>query len=167
MLGQTLDGHDLDLLRIGARGCLTGLSAAASYSGLHAALTAVLQHAGGGGLPQRCMHVLCLRTCPPDGQNDEHVCVAACHGRQWAACYAGEPGEGKRKVWVIHRQHPGESMAEWFCEGMLHRLLDRHDPVSRKVLEKAVFYVVRDFYFDSLCMNMTTPHTAQLLGLLR
>ena len=37
-------------------------------------------------------------------------------------------------MWVIARQHPGESMAEWFTEGMLHRLLDRHDPVSRKVL---------------------------------
>ena len=45
-------------------------------------------------------------------------------------------------MWVIARQHPGESMAEWFTEGMLHRLLDRHDPVSRKVLAQAVFYVV-------------------------
>jgi murein tripeptide amidase MpaA len=61
---------------------------------------------------------------------------------------AGEPGEGKRKVWVIARQHPGESMAEWFCEGMLHRLLDRHDPVSRKVLAQAVFYVVSGLFCE-------------------
>ena len=27
-------------------------------------------------------------------------------------------------------------------EGLLQRLLDRHDPVSRKCLEQAVFYMV-------------------------
>jgi hypothetical protein len=56
---------------------------------------------------------------------------------------AGEPAEGKRKIWVIARQHPGESMAEWFMEGLLHRLLDSHDPVTRKALKQAVFYLVR------------------------
>jgi len=60
-----------------------------------------------------------------------------------AASYcAGEPDESKRKVWVIARQHPGESMAEWFMEGFVRRLLDSHDPVSRKALQTAVFYVV-------------------------
>ncbi len=34
-------------------------------------------------------------------------------------------------------------MAEWFMDGMLKRLLDHHDPVSRKLLQQAVFYVVR------------------------
>lgn len=28
----------------------------------------------------------------------------------------GTPGDGKRVVWVIARQHPGESMAEWFMQ---------------------------------------------------
>lgn len=32
------------------------------------------------------------------------------------AWVAGTPGEGKRKIWVIARQHPGESMAEWFMQ---------------------------------------------------
>lgn len=54
----------------------------------------------------------------------------------------GEPGDGKKKVWVIARQHPGESMAEWFMEGLLKRLLDKHDPVTRKALNDAVFYMV-------------------------
>src|SRR5690606_17733047 len=26
----------------------------------------------------------------------------------------GEPDEGKKKIWIIARQHPGETMAEWF-----------------------------------------------------
>ena len=49
---------------------------------------------------------------------------------------------GKLPVWVIARQHPGESMAEWFVEGMLERLLDRQDPVSHRLLARATFYLV-------------------------
>ncbi|MBB1074866.1 carboxypeptidase family protein [Rhodoferax sp. 4810] len=48
----------------------------------------------------------------------------------------------KKKVWLIARQHPGESMAEWFVEGFLERLLDESDPTARVLLEKCVFYVV-------------------------
>ena len=52
-------------------------------------------------------------------------------------------GDGPRKtVWVIARQHPGETMAEWFVEGMIERLIDRADPVSRRLLEQAVVNVV-------------------------
>ena len=48
----------------------------------------------------------------------------------------------KKKVWLIARQHPGESMAEWFAEGFLERLLDTEDSVSHVLLERCVFYVV-------------------------
>lgn len=48
----------------------------------------------------------------------------------------------KRKVWLIARQHPGETMAEWFIEGLLERLLDGDDPVSRVLLARCVFCVV-------------------------
>ena len=54
----------------------------------------------------------------------------------------GEPEEGKPKVWVIARQHPGETMAEWFVEGMLDALLDVANPFGRQLLQEAVFYVV-------------------------
>jgi len=54
----------------------------------------------------------------------------------------GEDGEGKRKCWFIARQHCGETMAEWWMEGFLARLLDEDDPVTRELLAKAVFYVV-------------------------
>ncbi len=46
------------------------------------------------------------------------------------------------KIWAIARQHPGESMAEWWMEGYLDRLLDDTDAVSRALLEKAEFLVV-------------------------
>ncbi|MGQ5523593.1 M14 family metallopeptidase [Chitinimonas sp. PSY-7] len=48
----------------------------------------------------------------------------------------------KKKVWLTARQHPGETMAEWFIEGFLERLLDVDDPVSRVLLSKCCFYVV-------------------------
>ena len=46
------------------------------------------------------------------------------------------------KVWLIARQHPGETMAEWFVDGFLRRMLDWQDPLSRALLEHATFYIV-------------------------
>lgn len=63
-------------------------------------------------------------------------------GRDMSLLRVGEPGEGKKSIWITARQHPGESMAEWFVEGMLHRLLDDDDGVARLLLDKAVFYIV-------------------------
>lgn len=63
--------------------------------------------------------------------------------------------ESKKRIWLIARQHPGESMAEWFIEGFLNRILDDSDPLSRKLLEKAVFYVVPNINPDgSLLGNL-------------
>ncbi|MCV6626896.1 MAG: M14-type cytosolic carboxypeptidase [Cellvibrionaceae bacterium] len=39
----------------------------------------------------------------------------------------GQAAEGKRKLWLIARQHPGESMAEWFMEGLLEALFKMPD----------------------------------------
>lgn len=60
----------------------------------------------------------------------------------------GEPDETKKKIWVIARQHPGESMAEWFMQGLIGRLLDEDDAVSRTLLNKAVFYIVPNMNID-------------------
>jgi murein tripeptide amidase MpaA len=49
---------------------------------------------------------------------------------------------GPRQVWLYARQHPGESMAEWWMEGALDRLVDRHDPVSRSLRRACTFHVV-------------------------
>ena len=54
----------------------------------------------------------------------------------------GTSTKDKLNLWAIARQHPGETMAEWWMEGFLGRLLDRKDPVSEALLEKANFYVV-------------------------
>lgn len=48
----------------------------------------------------------------------------------------------KHKVWVIARQHPGETMAEWFVEGFLQALLDRDNSQAVRLLQTTAFYVV-------------------------
>ncbi len=54
----------------------------------------------------------------------------------------GTPETSKLSLWAIARQHPGETMAEWWMEGFLDRLLDEDDPVARAVLDTTTFYVV-------------------------
>ena len=49
---------------------------------------------------------------------------------------------GRAPIWIIARQHPGETMAEWFVEGLLERLLDGADPVARTLREQALLYIV-------------------------
>ncbi|KAB0290014.1 carboxypeptidase family protein [Vibrio fortis] len=54
----------------------------------------------------------------------------------------GEPSPEKKNIWIIGRQHPGETMAEWFIEGFLQRLLDETDTVGRALLDKVVIRAV-------------------------
>lgn len=53
-----------------------------------------------------------------------------------------EMGEGDTQVWLYARQHPGESMAEWWMEGALYRLTDPSDPVARVLRSEATFHIV-------------------------
>lgn len=62
-------------------------------------------------------------------------------GRDLNVLVIGNP-DARKKVWVIARQHPGETMAEWFAEGMVDALLDPLNPVAQKLLQHAVFYIV-------------------------
>jgi murein tripeptide amidase MpaA len=51
-------------------------------------------------------------------------------------------GEGNLNVWLYARQHPGESMAEWWMEGALEKLTDRDDPIARVLRRDCTFHVV-------------------------
>lgn len=53
-----------------------------------------------------------------------------------------ELGEGDRQVWLYARQHPGESMAEWWMEGALEMLTDPADPVAKVLQAKCRLHVV-------------------------
>lgn len=53
-----------------------------------------------------------------------------------------ELGEGAIQVWLYGRQHPGETMAEWWIEGALDCLLDPADPVGRALRRDCRFHIV-------------------------
>ena len=54
----------------------------------------------------------------------------------------GEIDKGHKTIWMVARQHPGETMAEWWMESMVNRLVDHADPVVNAILDKAVVYLV-------------------------
>ena len=57
-------------------------------------------------------------------------------------------GKGDLIAWITHRQHPGETMAEFYAEGLLHRLLgvddngQTLDDVTKGVLNKYRLYII-------------------------
>ena len=51
-------------------------------------------------------------------------------------------GEGPLSVWLYARQHPGETMAEWWMEGALEKLTDEDDPIARVLRKQCTFRVV-------------------------
>jgi murein tripeptide amidase MpaA len=53
-----------------------------------------------------------------------------------------EMGSGPKPVWLYARQHPGESMAEWWMEGALDLLTDPADPVAQTLREKTTLHIV-------------------------
>ncbi|ASK28354.1 M14 family metallopeptidase [Neisseria chenwenguii] len=78
-------------------------------------------------------------------------------GRDINLLTIGNQVESDLKIWIIARQHPGETMAEWFVEGFLARLLDPQDPTARALLDRATFYVVPNMNPDgSVLGNLRT-----------
>ncbi|SSY80525.1 M14 family metallopeptidase [Alysiella crassa] len=78
-------------------------------------------------------------------------------GRDLNLLTIGSQAESDWKIWIIARQHPGETMAEWFIEGLLARLLDPQDPTARALLDCATFYVVPNMNPDgSVLGNLRT-----------
>lgn len=84
---------------------------------------------------------LIARTLASPGVRSEVLCTTP-DGRALSLLTLGEPAEGKKTCWVIARQHPGETMAEWWMEGFLARMTDSEDPVARALLQGTVFHVV-------------------------
>jgi len=54
----------------------------------------------------------------------------------------GDGDINKRNIWITARQHPGETMAEWLVDGLIHSLLDSDNPTGKLLLDKANFYIM-------------------------
>jgi murein tripeptide amidase MpaA len=74
-------------------------------------------------------------------------------------------GQGPAQVWVIARQHPGETMAEWFVEGMIERLLVQGDDKVEQLLKLATFRLVPNMNPDGSALgNLRTNATGANLN---
>ncbi|RQO38599.1 hypothetical protein DBR37_01500 [Herminiimonas sp. KBW02] len=80
-------------------------------------------------------------------------------GRDLNVVVIGDPA-AQKKVWVIARQHPGESMAEWFAEGMIDALLEPTNPLVQKLLRHAVFYIVPNMNPDGAYLGNLRTNAA-------
>jgi murein tripeptide amidase MpaA len=81
-------------------------------------------------------------------------------GREIDRIVIGEGLTGRVPVWVIARQHPGETMAEWFVEGFVNRLLEPSDPVARCIRERAVVHVVPNMNPDGAVLGNLRTNAA-------
>jgi murein tripeptide amidase MpaA len=77
----------------------------------------------------------------------------SCAGRPIDVVELGSQDPAAPQVWVICRQHPGETMAEWFAEGMLERLGDSADPIVTQLLRAARFHVVPNMNPDGSALG--------------
>jgi murein tripeptide amidase MpaA len=59
-------------------------------------------------------------------------------------------GTGPKQVWLYARQHPGESMAEWWMEGALEWLVSG-DPVAVDLRQKATLHLIPNMNPDGSC----------------
>ncbi|MCR8924228.1 M14-type cytosolic carboxypeptidase [Dasania sp. GY-MA-18] len=65
--------------------------------------------------------------------------------------------QDKKNIWIIARQHPAETMAEWYIEGLLQALLNEDNSLSRSLLANANFYIVANMNPDgSIAGNLRT-----------
>ncbi len=80
-------------------------------------------------------------------------------GRNIDLLTVGNP-KAAHKIWIIARQHPGETMAEWLMEGLIHRLINWQDPVSRTLLKNTIFYLVPNMNPDGAYSGNLRVNTA-------
>jgi murein tripeptide amidase MpaA len=89
-------------------------------------------------------------------------------GRPMSLLTLGVPGEEeathKKNIWIIARQHPGETMAEWFVEGLVKRLSGwgdwSGDPVARVLFDRAVFHIVPNMNPDGSALGNLRTNAA-------
>jgi hypothetical protein len=82
---------------------------------------------------------------------------ASLDGRALDRLIVGEPAPGLKTLWILARQHPGESMAEWWMEGFLGRLLDPHDALAARLRAAAVLHIVPNINPDGSVPASPTP----------
>ncbi len=81
-----------------------------------------------------------LRSISREDHVDVTLAATTPEGRPVPVVTFGDPDQG-RTVWVIARQHPGETPASWAVEGLMRRLADASDPATVALLSQACVFV--------------------------
>ena len=86
-------------------------------------------------------------------------------GRPIELLRLGEGDASLPKIWIIARQHPGETMAEWFVEGLLGRLAAQgdwaeEDTLGEDLLARATFYIVPNMNPDGAALGNLRTNAA-------
>lgn len=69
-------------------------------------------------------------------------------------------GEGPREVWIYARQHPGETMAEWWMEGALEALTDPGFAPATRLRAQARLHLVPNMNPDGACRGYLRTNAA-------
>ncbi len=97
-------------------------------------------------------HLTLLADCISSGARVKRL-GASIQGRDVDAVVVGDG----RPVWIIARQHPGETMAEWFVEGLLQRLLGEDEGLVPELRRMATFHIIPNMNPDgSVLGNLRT-----------
>ena len=127
-----------------------------SYDKAEAGGTLTIRYASVGGLAWFAYFAPYSMERHHDLVSDITLCEGVSH-RVLGHSLEGQPidcltmGEGDTQVWLYARQHPGESMAEWWMEGALDMLTDPSDPHTRALREKCTIHVVPNCNPDGSC----------------
>lgn len=55
---------------------------------------------------------------------------------------ANQDAKASKNCWIIARQHPGETMAEWWMEGCIEKLLAEDDDLAQRILAEWQVFLV-------------------------
>ncbi|MBK2123876.1 M14 family metallopeptidase [Fangia hongkongensis] len=77
-----------------------------------------------------------------------HVLGQTTQGRNIDLLHISKTDKPKKKIWIIARQHPGETMAEWFIKGVVEKLSQTVEPEINTLLKTSAFYIVPNMNVD-------------------
>lgn len=101
----------------------------------HAGRAAPTWYAYATPYPERRLHRLLRTVAVADHVSIVPVATTR-EGRALPVVAFGDE-DAARTVWIVARQHPGETPASWAAEGLLARLADVGDPAVRDLLARA------------------------------
>lgn len=78
---------------------------------------------------------------------------SSCRGRNIALISVGNCSDRKPAIWIIARQHPGESMAAWCIDAFVRRLISLDDAKAQQLRELASIYIVPDMNPDGVALG--------------